>query len=79
MLGAMFSGMHRQPQDKNGCYFIDADGDTFACILRYLRDGELPPTDMIERVYNSALYFGLQDLVSELEMTPKIMALQVIA
>lgn len=79
MLGAMFSGLHRQPQDHDGRYFIDADAAAFDCILRYLRDGELPPPDMTERVYRAAIYFGLQDLAGELEFTPGIMAQQVMS
>ncbi|XP_070175796.1 BTB/POZ domain-containing protein KCTD7-like [Littorina saxatilis] len=73
MLGAMFSGKHRQPQDKDGRYFIDADGDTFAYILRYLRHGQFPPTSKVEEVHGSAVYFGLQDLVEELELLPQIL------
>ena len=72
MLGAMFSGQHPQLQDKNGNYFIDADGDTFVYILRYLRHRELPPSDKIEEVYGAAQYFGLQDLVDELGIMPQI-------
>lgn len=72
MLAAMFSGKHPQPQDKNGRYFIDADGDTFVYILRYLRHKQLPPKDMIEEVYRAAQYFGPQDLLDELEGMPQI-------
>ena len=68
----MFSGKHPQPQDKNGRYFIDADGDTFVYILRYLRHKQLPPKDMIEEVYRAAQYFGPQDLLDELEGMPQI-------
>ena len=72
MLAAMFSGQHPQPHDKKGRYFIDADGDTFAYILRYLRHKQLPPHDVIQEVYGAAQYFGPQALIDELEGMPQI-------
>ena len=41
MLGAMFSGRHDLPQQKDGSYFIDRDGEVFKYILMYLRDRDL--------------------------------------
>ena len=38
MLGAMFSGRHDLPQQEDGSYFIDRDGEMFKYILMYLRD-----------------------------------------
>ena len=38
MLGAMFSGRHNLPQQEDGSYFIDRDGEMFKYILMYLRD-----------------------------------------
>ena len=38
MLGAMFSGRHNLPQQEDGSYFIDRDGEVFKYILMYLRD-----------------------------------------
>ena len=38
MLGAMFSGRYTLPQQEDGSFFIDRDGDTFSYILSYLRD-----------------------------------------
>ena len=38
MLGAMFSGRHDLPQQEDGSYFIDRDGEVFKYILMYLRD-----------------------------------------
>ena len=41
MLGAMFSGRHDLPQQEDGSYFIDRDGEAFKYILMYLRDSDL--------------------------------------
>ena len=41
MLGAMFSGRHNLPQQEDGSYFIDRDGEVFKYILMYLRDRDL--------------------------------------
>ena len=41
MLGAMFSGRHNLPQQEDGSYFIDRDGEVFKHILMYLRDRNL--------------------------------------
>ena len=41
MLGAMFSGRHNLPQQEDGSYFIDRDGDAFSAIMSYLRDRDL--------------------------------------
>ena len=38
MLGAMFSGRHQLPQDKDGYYFIDQDGTHFRHIINFLRN-----------------------------------------
>ena len=38
MLGAMFSGRHDLPQQEDGSYFIDRDGEVFKYILMYLRN-----------------------------------------
>ena len=37
-LAAMFSGRHDLPQQEDGSYFIDRDGEVFKYILMYLRD-----------------------------------------
>lgn len=77
-LAAMFDGHTPLQQDKDGRYFIDADGATFHWILNYLRNGQLPPNDQAERVYHSALYFGVHDLVTELTRhSPQILERQV--
>ena len=41
MLGVMFSGRHDLPQQEDGSYFIDRDGEVFKYILMYLRDRDL--------------------------------------
>ena len=41
MLGAMFSGRHDLPQQEDGSYFIDRDGEMFKYIILYLRDHTL--------------------------------------
>ena len=41
MLGAMFSGRHDLPQQEDGSYFIDRDGEAFKYIILYLRDRTL--------------------------------------
>ena len=40
MLGAMFSGRHQLPKDKDGYYFIDQDGTHFRHIINFLRNPE---------------------------------------
>ncbi|KAK6188954.1 hypothetical protein SNE40_005023 [Patella caerulea] len=72
MLGAMFSGKFDVQKDQNGKYFIDADGEMFSHILRYLRYSELPPYSLCEKVYKDACYFGINELVEELERTPPL-------
>lgn len=74
MLAAMFSGDYNIKHDKDGRYFIDADGDTFVHVLNYLRYGELPPVEMATVVYRDATYFGLHGLVEELERYPSMLS-----
>ncbi|XP_069137119.1 BTB/POZ domain-containing protein KCTD7-like [Argopecten irradians] len=74
MLAAMFSGNYDVKKDKNGRYFIDADGDTFAYVLNYLRYGELPPAPQVQSVYRDAVYFGLHGLTEELERYPSMLS-----
>ena len=40
MLGAMFSGRHQLPKDKDGYFFIDQDGTHFRHIINFLRNPE---------------------------------------
>ena len=73
MLSAMFSGNYSAVRDKDGRFFIDADGSNFIYILNYLRYGELPPPSLAETVYREAVYFGIHELVRELEKFPSIL------
>eukprot|EP00928_Gymnodinium_smaydae_P093066 TRINITY_DN77095_c0_g1_i1.p1 TRINITY_DN77095_c0_g1~~TRINITY_DN77095_c0_g1_i1.p1 ORF type:complete len:296 (+),score=41.86 TRINITY_DN77095_c0_g1_i1:52-888(+) len=64
MLAAMFSGSVGV-QKKDGAYFIDRSGDTFACVLEYLRDGstELPvEPEQLRRLLKDASFYGLSGL-----------------
>ena len=67
MLTAMFSGRHPCSKDKDGRFFIDADGEIFCHILNYLRFNRLPSGDVALLVFEQACYFGLQPLISDLE------------
>lgn len=73
MLSAMFSGKYAVVKDKDGRYFIDADGAHFIHILNYLRNGDIPPANLAEVVYREAAYFGIHGLVSALERNPTIL------
>jgi hypothetical protein len=42
LLSEMFAEGSHPPQDKDGCYFIDRDGESFRHVLNFLRDGTLP-------------------------------------
>ena len=77
MLAAMFSGRHDVSQDDDGHYFIDTNGTHFCHILDYLRHESLPPHDVVEPVYKLAVYFGIQDLVDQLQASPRIARLTV--
>ena len=66
MLAAMFSGRHPVTKDKDGCYFLDADGEVFQHILNFLRHEEKPPSSISERVKHYAAYFGIQTLIDDL-------------
>lgn len=74
MLAAMFSGNYQAIQDKDGRYFIDADGENFVHVLNYLRYGELPPPELTNTVYREAVYFGLHGMVEQLERSPALLA-----
>ena len=41
ILGIMFSGRHDLPQQEDGSYFIDRDGELFKYIIKYLRNRTL--------------------------------------
>ncbi|XP_071119505.1 BTB/POZ domain-containing protein KCTD7-like [Haliotis cracherodii] len=61
-LAAMFSGIYKITEDKDGRFFIDVDGDVFLHILNFLRFQTLPPPEAALAVQNYAEYFGLKEL-----------------
>uniref|UniRef100_A0A8C6S4S7 BTB/POZ domain-containing protein KCTD7 n=1 Tax=Neogobius melanostomus TaxID=47308 RepID=A0A8C6S4S7_9GOBI len=67
MLAAMFSGRYHIPQDADGRYFIDRDGHYFGDILNFLREGELPPQELIRAVHREAQYYSIGPLLEQLE------------
>ncbi|ESO92358.1 hypothetical protein LOTGIDRAFT_66799, partial [Lottia gigantea] len=76
MLAAMFSGNFDIQKDQDGRYFIDADGEMFSHILRYMRYDELPPYNLRTKVYQDACYFGISDLVEILENSPPLIGIK---
>jgi vacuolar-type H+-ATPase subunit H len=65
MLGAMFSGRHQLPKDKDGYYFIDQDGTHFRHIINFLRNPEgfvitLKGEELAE-LKNQAAYYLLEE------------------
>ena len=69
MLGAMFSGRHALPQQEDGSFFIDRDGDTFSNILSYLRDRSIILSiiprlsdEVRQRLLHEAMFYQLQEL-----------------
>ena len=56
---------------KDGAYFLDVDPSHFREILNYLRYGKMTTkdSDLLEGVKNLADYFGLTELLMELEST----------
>jgi len=65
-------GRHKLDQDKNGCYFIDSNGEYFGYILDFLRHETLPPNDMAIAVYREACYYNLGRLIERLQTTPAV-------
>ncbi|XP_048255941.1 BTB/POZ domain-containing protein KCTD7-like [Haliotis rufescens] len=64
-LADMFSGEDVMPKDKDGRFFIDADGDVFAHILNFLRYEMLPPPDQAAAVHKYANIFGIKPLLAK--------------
>jgi hypothetical protein len=69
MLGVMFSGRHALPQQEDGSFFIDRDGDTFSNILSYLRDRSIILSiiprlsdEVRQRLLHEAMFYQLQEL-----------------
>ena len=68
---SLLSGRWEDSQSADGSYFIDADPDLFAHILRYLRRGVLPVVyenghgfdhAFYKALQEEALYFGIEPL-----------------
>jgi hypothetical protein len=66
MLAAMFGGRHKVETDRDGRFFIDCNGSTFAYILDFLRFGIIPKEDKAAEVYELASYFCIESLKNEL-------------
>lgn len=77
MLAAMFSGRHIVDKDEYGNYFLDSNGQVFANILDFLRNGTIPPNEVAVSVFKDANYFGLHELVEQLQFKPDIAAMHV--
>lgn len=77
MLAAMFSGRHLVDKDEYGNYFLDSNGQVFSYILDFLRNGTIPPNEVAVNVYKEANYFGLHQLVEQLQFKPYIAAMHV--
>ena len=74
MLCAMFSytknGLTPMPKTNEGHFFLDADPEYFRIVLNWLRMGQIiaeEPT-VLKGVLALANYFGLQDLMEELNV-----------
>ena len=67
----MFSGDFSD-QPKDGCYFIDCDGEGFHAVLNFLRHGQLIVSDMDflrlrPQLIFDAQYYGIQGLHDRIE------------
>ena len=73
LLAVMFShtdkGMAPMPKTKDGYYFLDVNPVYFELILDYLRNGEIltKNEEILQGVRSLANYFGLTDLLNELQ------------
>ena len=52
-LAAMFSGRHKL-SIHNGRVFLDRDGETFCCVIQFLRNGKIPLFD--NKIRENAFY-----------------------
>lgn len=55
----------RNQQLTNGTYFVDADPDLFAHILRYLRHGIYPISFTPNNIHDHATYLGIERLAAD--------------
>jgi len=73
MLGAMFAGNLPSAVDKDGCYFIDRDGEIFRYILQFLRSDELSlPKDFKEfsLLKHEIDFYQIEPLI-QMDLKPK--------
>ena len=73
MLSKMVTGKHQAVKDKDGRYFINADGNIFRYILEYIRHGSLPPLEFATQVYDCASDWNLGELKEEMSTYAPIM------
>lgn len=57
---ALFSGAWKAEQEADGSFFIDRDGEIFACILGFLRSGKYPLFYDDEKGFDHDRYLSLQ-------------------
>lgn len=60
---SLVSGQHQQPTD--GAFFVDADPDLFAYVLRYLRHGIYPVCFSPDSGHDYATYSGITRLAEQ--------------
>jgi len=76
MLGTIFSGNKNYLVDKDGCYFIDRDGEIFRYVLQYLRTDEwsLPKEFKdFDLLANETDFFQIQPLIQKLSISKQEM------
>jgi len=76
MLGTIFSGNKDYIVDKDGCYFIDRDGEIFRYVLQYLRTDEwsLPKEFKdFHLLANETDFFQIQPLIQTLSISKQEM------
>ena len=64
-LAAMFTGKQPIDKDKDGRYFIDANGYIFGNILKYLRSGEITSYHVSLEEYDLAVQLGIKGFVEK--------------
>ena len=76
--GAFSAGSSYEDERGRKVYFVDADHDTFRCILTYLRRGTASWPDLADdpkfyqRLVAEAEYFGLESMLAELQGSARI-------
>ena len=66
VLNKMVNGIQHSVKDKDGRFFIDANGKIFQYILDYIRHGSLPPLEFATQVYKISLALDLTELEREM-------------